>query len=323
MNASSINANVNTLQSSDTGRYLGASSKRYFSDGYKDIQHSFSNIRIEKKELLADLILEWPEKWSEKKGVAITPHVGTLDFFLASAILVEKYFQPMNKEFIKRVNKMWIAEFVCKSGNKCLEKQSIPCLCRLLSKEKMDNKIHYLFEVLVANTIVRLKVVSPYHSLTSSFDPFFAAQTDSYYFNEYKGADRIISSINLMPSEKYISADYELRHNQDSSFHGLTSDYMPCLTFCDLVLCAGQLTQILLYNLDNISREESSNLWMRKIHCVYNKPIPMNSQVSVSINKTNMVKMKSGIYNCSELTFNFNNGDLIAHCSSAYQPNIL
>ncbi|MDL2244341.1 hypothetical protein LJC54_02415 [Parabacteroides sp. OttesenSCG-928-J18] len=323
MNEPSTITSVNTLQDFGPERYLGTSSKRYFSDGYKDIQHHFRNIRIEREELLADLVLEWPEKWSEKKGVTLTPHIGTLDFFLASAILIEKYFQAMNKEFIKRVNKMWIAEFVCKSGNKCLEQQSTPCLCRLLSKEEANNNIHYLFEVLVGSTIVCMKIISPYHLLTDSFKSFLVKQTDSYYLNHYKEAERIISNIKVHTSEKYISANYELKHMQNSVFHGLGSDYMPCLTFCDLVLCTGQLTQILLYSLDNTSREESSNLWMRKIHCVYNKPIATNTQVSVTINKTNMIKMKSGTYNCSELTFDFNNGDLIAHCSSAYQPHIL
>jgi len=323
MMESSTITNVNTLQSSGPEKYLGTSSKRYFSDGYKNIQHHFSNIRVEKEELLTDLVLKWPQNWSEKKGIAITPHIGTLDFFLASVLLVEKYFQSINKEFTKRINEMWIAEFVCKSGNKCLEQQSTPCLCRLLSNKEVDNKIHYLFEVFVGSTIIHLKIISPYHSLTASFKTSFIEQTDSYYSNHYKGAERIISNIKVQPVDKYIFADYELKHVQHPTFHGLGSDYMPCLTFCDLVLCAGQLTQILLYNIDNTNREESSNLWMRKIHCVYNKPIATNTQVSVSINKTNMLKMKSGIYNCSELTFNFNNGDLIAHCSSAYQPHIL
>jgi hypothetical protein len=148
MNKSATITNVNALQNLGHERYLGTSSKRYFSDGYKDILHHFSNIRNEKEELLADLVLKWPEKWSGKKGVTLTPHIGTLDFFLASTILVKKYFQAMNKEFIKLVDKMWIAEFVCKSGNKCLEQQSTPCLCRLLSKEEANINTHYLFEVL-------------------------------------------------------------------------------------------------------------------------------------------------------------------------------
>jgi Pseudomonas avirulence D protein (AvrD). len=315
--------NVSAQQSFGPESYLGTSSKRYFSDGYKDIQHDFDNIRIEEEKLCANLVLKWPEKWSEKKGISITPHIGTLDFFLASTILVEQYFQAMDKEFVKIISKMWIAEFTCRTGNKCLEQQSTPCVCRLLSTKEINGKIHYSFEVLISTTTVCIKIISPYNSTSTSFASIFAIQTNSYYFDQYKNAERRISDINVQVSKKSISARYELIHTRNSSFYGLGSSYMPCLTFCDLVLSAGQLTQILLYNMDNTSREESSNLWMRKIHCIYNKPITTDTQMSVFVNKTNMVKMKTGIYNCSDLTFDFSNGDLIAHCSSAYQPHLL
>lgn len=108
MDKSSTIVNKNTLQRVGAENYLGTSSRRYFSDGYKDIKHYFNDIRIEKEMLYANLVLEWPEKWSEKKGVSITPHIGTLDFFLASAILVEKFFQAMNKGFVDIIKKMWV-----------------------------------------------------------------------------------------------------------------------------------------------------------------------------------------------------------------------
>jgi len=311
-----------SLHGYDADFFLGSSSKRYFGTGFKKTEHSFLNLRKEEGNLFADLVVNWPEIWAEKKGGNVTPHIGTLDFFLASVILVEEYFSIVREISIKQMNHMWISDFICKTGNKCIEQNILSCSCKLISEEYNSSKTIFVFEIKIEDTYVSLNIDFPNSLKTMYYESPQLLEQRTYYSRGYKFADRRISNIKVDFNRKSITADYTLRHQDNLAYCGIGAEYMPCITLCDLILTAGQLTQILLYSLDGTSREGSSNLWMRKIHCSYKRPIVVDPEVLIEIKKSNNINMKGEMYHCSDLRFDFNNGDLIADCSSAYKPFI-
>lgn len=218
---------------------------------------------------------------------------------------------------------MWILEFHCKAGNKCKEKSSILCECLLISEKDISekNKTEYILEIKIEDTIIVLKTQLSNTDEKMLLDiEYCGSDSDSYYVEHYKEAIRDMTNIRIQTREKNISANYELKHTGETDYKGIGSDYMPCVTFCDLVLACGQLSQIILYQIDNTTREKASNLWLRNIRCFYRKPIRGSTNISVKVKESKMLRLKGAIYNCSDLVFNFNNGDLIAECSSAYQP---
>ena len=299
--------------------FLGDSSQRYFSSNFKKVFHHINETKIENGKLLACCSVEWPEDWSHKKGVALQPHIGTLDFFLIASRLAEVYFEKVENLCDNQISNMWISEFHCKAGNKCIEQNTIFCECRLLSKK---NQTEYTLDIKIADAVVVLKTQLPdkIEDTLLEIKRWDDFEQVSYYSAHYKEALRDITNIRIDTSRKNISADFELEHINKSSYKGIGSTYMPCVTFCDLVLVCGQLSQIILYHLDNTTREQASNLWLRNIHCFYKKPIKGKTNISVAIKASKALKLKGANYNCSVLIFNFNNEDLIAECSSAYQP---
>jgi hypothetical protein len=311
-----------SLHGYDADFFLGPSSKRYFGTGFKKTEHGFLNLRKEEECLFADLMINWPETWAEKKGVNVTPHIGTLDFFLASVTLVEEYFSIVREISIKQMNHMWISDFICKTGNKCIEQNNLSCSCRLIFEECNSSKTIFVFEIKIGDTCVSLSIDFPNNLSPMYYKSPQLLEQRTYYSQGYKCADRRISNIKVDFNRKSITADYALRHQDNLTYYGIGAEYMPCITLCDLILIAGQLTQILLYSLDGTSREASSNLWMRKIHCSYKKPIVTDPEVLIEIRKSTNINMKGEMYHCSDLRFDFNNGYLIADCSSAYKPFI-
>lgn len=315
-------SNESTIFGPDPEFFLGESSTRYFSANFKKINHNLQNVRIDQDQLLADFEIEWPEIWATKKGVSLKPHIGTLDFFLTSIQLVETYLFIVKNKEKSQINNMWISEFSCKAGRECIEKKLFPCECQLLSEVSTNNQTTFVFEIKICTAKIVLTILSSPKE-TSFCNKKISAFYDmkSYYSLNYKYAFRNITNIYLNLQQSFISADFELVHYNDIFYNGIGCNHMPCITFCDLVLAAGQLSQILLFRLNNITREEASNLWLRNIRCLYKSPITDKTNVVVKIKKTREIPLKGAVYNCTDLIFDFNNGSLTAECGSAYQLN--
>jgi len=113
-------SNQNEFLDKDKGidYFLGSSSKRYLSSGFKRIEHSIENISIEEDCLFADLFINWPKDWSEKKGGQIKPHVGTLDYFLFSERLVEVYMKLVEHKKIYKKSIKDVANTFLSNGFK-------------------------------------------------------------------------------------------------------------------------------------------------------------------------------------------------------------
>jgi hypothetical protein len=302
--------------------FLGDSSHRYFSSNFKRVVHHIDEIKIGHNNILANFSIQWPINWSNKKGISLQPHIGTLDFFLIAVRLAETYFRTVKMMHENQISEMWILEFHCKAGNKCIENSITSCKCQLISEVTEQNETEFILNISISDATIILKILLQAKGIRELSD--ISQQTFSehepYYSACYKEASRDITNIIVNTQEKYVTSKFELKHIDYSIYKGIGSIYMPCITFCDLILACGQLSQILLYQLDDTNRENASNLWLRNIHCVYRKPIKENTNILVKVNKSKIVNLRGSYYNCSDLVFDFNDGDLIAECSSAYQP---
>ena len=89
--------------------------------------------------------------------------------------------------------------------------------------------------------------------------------SESYYDAGYKLTSVDIGNIFLNLETRTIAANSLLSHFGPVSEHGLGMQHHKSLTFVEYLSIAGQLTQMLLYKLENITREESNNMWVRSL----------------------------------------------------------
>lgn len=161
--------------------FLGLSSDRYFSSGFKHTEHSVCNFRNENEILYAELAISWPETWAKKNGLRQKPHFGTLDFFLYSARLAEYY---LISNYQLSTNNMWITEFSFKAGNICVELEATSASCKQLSSTSTGNHTLYLFEIVINNAIIHLKISMPENRSKNPHSQQIALQ-NAYYSTGY------------------------------------------------------------------------------------------------------------------------------------------
>lgn len=87
----------------------------------------------------------------------------------------------------------------------------------------------------------------------------------SYYNVGYKLTSVNIENVFLNLENRSITGNSILNHSDSVVKHGLGIGHQWPLTFIEYLSIAGQLTQILLYKLENVTREESNNMWVRSL----------------------------------------------------------
>lgn len=301
--------------------FLGSSSNRYFSSGFKKTEHTVRNAIVENGILFAELEIRWPQKWAEKEGVLMKPHFGSLDFFLFSVYLVEMYLISVERRNGNDINNAWISGFSFKTGANCIENDYVPASCKLVSSSSGNGQVSHIFEIRICGTVVHLTILLPENSdeITPDTRDLHPVES-SYYYSGYKQTSRDIQNIVVDTAQNKITAKYKLENDINAVYEGLGNSQMPCITFCDLVLAGGQLSQILLFAKDNTTRERASNLWLRKIHSTNIRPIRGEVDIEATVNSSKIISIKDSHYNCADVTIRFNNEDLVAECSFAYQP---
>lgn len=314
---------------------LGNAEQRYFGSGYKNTTHIFENFRILNNSLIADLNIKWKTVWARKNGKPIIPHVSSLDFYIVATLLTEHYLKLLGNIKNVCVNKIWVEEFYCKAASQSIDDSLLTCSCLKTSQQKHDNVIVYSFLIKIQNVTANLKVRqvlckdrirkcksicnnSPINQNTNNY--LYLGNRFNYHDTYYKQLDRIILNIEVYIDERKVCSDIVLENwTYPDQITGIGTSEMPCLTFGDLILLAGQLSQILIYQLDNITRDNATNLWLREIRGIHKYPVNPKTKACVSIISSNTLSVKGKCYNDLRLKFDFNNGDLVAECKAAYE----
>lgn len=318
----------------DPDYFLGPSEARYFGSTYKKTEHTIDNLFIQNELLIGDLNVIWPSLWSQKSGKVITPHLGTLDFFIVATRFVELYLKMVENREQTIIERIWVSDFFCKAGSRFIENSDVPCSCYKTSEIREDFVLKSTYEIKIDNSLIRITTIhfnekddEKSSSLSnigavSSIASLYDGQMNgiSYFTEGYRLLERKISNIIIDEENRIICSDLELiGWGQMEHYGGLGVSHMPCISFCDLVLTTGQLSQILLFHLSGTNRDESSSLLLRSISCKYTTPIPPKTTVKATLLKSEIIKIKDVYYNSADLAFDFNNGDLIAESKTVYQ----
>lgn len=315
-------------------KFLGENSKRYFSSNYKRIKHEITNLTIQNNSLVGYLNISWPHLWAEKAGKSLKPHVGSLEFYVIAVQFVEYYMTILDNIKKDCMNRMWVEDFVSKAGNEAVEEDaSIPCKCTKLSQCIDGRNVTTKFVIGIGKVVVKLTVhyetcmerrcmSSCNNASCMSIDNILSVKEEqlSYYTLGYKVPMHKISNIMVDKEKGYITADAQLVNLElANDFVGVSSNFQPCFTYCDIILITGQLSQILLFSLDNLTRENASNLWMRSVECKYSVPIKDLTHIKLEVKESKAINVSGRDYRSSTLFLDFGDGQMTSVCKFAYQ----
>lgn len=266
-----INTANSIIRIKNAEQILGCKEERYFSAGYKKVSCELSNCRFTDDRLTACLKLGWGKNWSIKKGKETDQHMGSIDSSLVAIRALELFLATKYNLSRDQISSCLIRriEFKTKPCPQSLNQGHDVELTSIQSFFDKENLLLRRFKVLVKNFcfMIDLELSSKFNILVLHDEKITQgmAYPVSYYNVGYKSTSVDIENVFLNLETSSIVAKSTITHSVPIEKHGLGMTHLKLLTFVEYLSIAGQLTQMLLYKLENITREESNNMWVRSL----------------------------------------------------------
>ncbi|AGB83998.1 AvrD [Serratia sp. FGI94] len=260
--------------------YLGDGEHRFFGMGYRRVSYEIENISVSFKKkqgdehkLTADLSVTYPVDWSKKKSGNLTPHLSSVDVIILTARFCEVMLSQCYLYSPSENARTWIKNIKLKAGTSAQEDlENIPVVMKMktTSGDKENEEVlSSVFECKIGKMLARCEVEhlnkdaayqdTVYPSLSTLFD----APQKKYYGDLFKVRGQRLTNIRYDRATQQVISEVKLTipdGNQPTV--GIEGAWQPMVTFVDCFVSHLQLSQILMYELDNIARADSETLWM-------------------------------------------------------------
>ncbi|WP_367293694.1 AvrD family protein [Lactococcus lactis] len=194
-----------------------------------------------------------------------------------------------------------ISKLSVKAGNNLVENlKNVEAHLALSS----DNEL--LFKGKVASFSVELTI-----ELFDDSKQIIVSNREDYYFSAFETEENEVTDVSILPDLSGVLANADFQY--DKTFSGVESAYLlshQLPSILDQIIVTAQLTEILHARLDNIPREKSKTLIMRKIE--FSRTIlydadPNNKTIKIEVLKTKMVHLRGKALRTSDMISKFGN----------------
>lgn len=281
---------------------LGNANGRYFGTGYKQVHYLQKEKQISFEGIREIFEIHYPKNWSTKETeMAITPHFSTLDSVVLAVKLVTDFLREQLAVEENTINNALISKLSVKAGNNLVENlKNVEAHLALSS----DNEL--LFKGKVASFSVELTI-----ELFDDSKQIIVPNREDYYFSAFETEENEVTDVSILPDLSGVSANADFQY--DKTFSGVESAYLlshQLPSILDQIIVTAQLTEILHARLDNIPREKSKTLIMRKIEfsrtLLYDAD-PNNKTIKIEVLKTKMVHLRGKSLRTSDMISKFGN----------------
>ncbi|WP_104129679.1 AvrD family protein [Cryobacterium sp. N21] len=257
--------------------YLGASSGRYFGDGYRRVDHQLAQLEILTREdghlAVAGIgTAQYPRNWStHADGSVRVPHLSTIDAVVLAVRLAETYLSNVEKLSDVQLAAAWLADIEIRAGaTPFIELGSIPVHCFRISREGSGAGITSIFRtriggVSVSMNICHLAATARVGQAKSLEGPVAVPIGSGALTDLYKDTSHS-SSLNFEPTSDHeaITSRHVIHPYGGAESAGIEGRYWPGVTVIDCLVIASQMAQVLIFAASDVSRSTASNLWMRR-----------------------------------------------------------
>lgn len=258
--------------------YLGDSTQRFFSAGYRRVGYAFGPVAVSvgsgpggatSASVATTVGLSYPDDWSRKTaGVDLRPHLSTIDAILLGVQLAEMCLVAVYRPDPATHRAMWVRRIGIRAGQRPEEELSeLTVDARLRGMERTDDDLVSTVDCRVGAMRVRCEIVHANgdvhrgRSRVLGPDELLGPAEDRYYGSGFAAASHRIDA--LAVDDALLSANATVRLAQSPADQGIEGAYHPAPSPVDAFATGLQLAQILLYELDTMSRGASNTLWMR------------------------------------------------------------
>ena len=271
---------------------LGDSQARFFGAGYRDVDRKVTNVSLDTRARLvrANAAIIYPSSWSTKNEVELQPHLSSIDALGIAAQLVEVYLRTAYGVQAEAADRIRIKQSVLKPGQ--IATTGLDCvavsstLVETVSSTTSTGGYESRFSVLVGTIYVELTVE---HSILlrreantcwSDIEDVLGPIGRSYYGAAYRTMDLTLRDVEFAETGERVTARLDMSPPQSNEpLRGMAAAFDPFYSEMTTIVSVAQLAQALLYRYDSISRDQSNNLWMRKILLMSHHPVKAASDL--------------------------------------------
>ena len=282
---------------------LGAKTGRYFSNGFKSIDISYSDIIYSNNILSANVKVGFNANWSKKNNESLIPHLGTTEFVSIAGVISQQLLKEEMKFSDEEIASSWINRFSCKT-RKCTntDYNNIQVSGKIVST--IDNNKYSQTCINVKIDVVQVTVYVRHSKNIASKDDKCESKNyfNSLYHNGYKQREHFISNVVLDDDKLTSWGDVIMKDENIQCNNGIGAKYSGMM-ITDFILVTGQLTQALIYNMNNTKREENGNMWLREIDVWSDAPpTDRNCESLIKFNNVNTLNMNNEVWQSVELS---------------------
>ncbi|TCW47582.1 avirulence D protein (AvrD) [Bacillus thuringiensis] len=309
----------------DIDDILGNREQRFFGTGFKKVNHQVQDIAVSEKCVVATANIIYPMDWSKKsEDTDLKPHLSTIDATVLSLQLNEIYIIQKFGITKAQRRKIWMKRIVLKAGTTPQEDlDNLIISTRHIETKIVSNSLctnMSIFESQIGSMQIRCEIEHDIEEECNeeasfdSIDEILGLHNKRYYGDMYKNSQQIIEDVEIDFSNQRLTSLVNVKDMDENLLkpEGMEADYFPSLSIIDCMITVAQMAQALIYKIDDIDRSNSNTLWMRKVIIENKNPNqPYGPFIaSTHISKSNLLKLKGGIWRTTEMLGEYKNYDL-------------
>ncbi|RFC71506.1 AvrD family protein [Streptomyces sp. AcE210] len=294
--------------------YLGPGEKRFFGKGYKRAEQRLEDITVETSPDGAGVVrcrasVRYPQDWSRKGKRDQAPHLSSIDVLLIAGEVAELYLTHALGLDARGRAELRLRRVRMKAGNSPVEEEldefDITATIRPVDasgpRGRAVTAVNCQVGALRALCEIEHPVGVPRSTPGRYADPdeVLGSAEHRPFGAAHKAKSQNIRELVVDSAASRARAVVSARHDvpEQPVVQGLESYSHRATSLIDGFVAAIQLGQILLYELDEVSRAESNTLWMRQslievsdTERVITAPAPL----SVHLEETQLITDRSG-----------------------------
>ncbi|WP_174187775.1 AvrD family protein [Nocardia barduliensis] len=254
----------------DIDAVLGHRDGRFFGEGYKRITHRVFDIALDRDaqdrpRLTATAGVDYPLDWSRKSTRVLVPHVSSIDCAIFGYRLLEVILRECYGLTDSEIRSCWVPFVQFSSGT--IATESLAEFSVSATVVAVEGKTISITGALGGGMSLEATVALPVTPPAGRAERRIVRETGRGYFHSgvYTRA-QYLSNVVVSDGHSRARADFALAEPDPAGpWHGVADAYQPSVTLVDATVILAQLSQVVLYELDNIARKDSETLWMRRM----------------------------------------------------------
>jgi len=282
--------------------FLGASETRYFSNGYKQVHYSCIQSTIDKGQLNGVMRID-----INSGSLSSISHLGAIEYTAIACNVCEQLLRKEYNLMDHEIAASWIRCCFLKIKepvdiNKNKEVSVHGKIVDLKQSEMSINGYISKLEIRIGNAIVKIEVD---HPVRLWFKLLFweskGQNICNLHIDGYKQRIHQITDICLNTEKKTCDASVEIIEKK-KNYQGIGAKYRTTL-LADIINVSGQLSQVLLYTLEGITRKCANNMWLREFSINYLEPSEtLYYPVKITFDRFDKIKIRNEDWRSVHLT---------------------